>query len=212
MGRNLPITGSKIAQSQATTANQPSTTSEYTAFLTSVAKNPALITGYSKLLKSAGYYNGKITEVYTPALQKAFDKAEEARMSISTIRPIGRDDFLKETISIGSSNGTSGPQSNVQTYQINDTSANALINKLFQDLTGYAASPKDIEKYKKDLRAAQKANPTRQTYDSAGNVAQSGGLDNEQYLTQKIEQTGAAQTSKATDAYALMMQELGGLR
>jgi hypothetical protein len=62
------------------------------------------------------------------------------------------------------------------------------------------------------LRAAQKANPTRQTYDSAGNLLQSGGMDNEEYLTEKIQRTGAAQTSKATDAYALMMQELGGLR
>lgn len=210
MGRNLPVTGSKVAQPQTNVTNPPSTTSEYTTFLTSVAKNPSLIVGYSKLLKSAGYYNGKITEVYTPALQKAFDKAEEARMSISTIRPIGRDDFLKETISIGA--GTGGNQPNIQTYQINDTAANALINKLFQDLTGYSASPKDIEKYKKDLRAAQKANPMRQTYDSAGNILQSGGMDNEQYLTEKIQQTGAAQTSKATDAYALMMQELGGLR
>lgn len=210
MGRNLPVTGSKVAQPQTNVTNPPSTTSEYTTFLTSVAKNPSLIVGYSKLLKSAGYYNGKITEVYTPALQKAFDKAEEARMSISTIRPIGRDDFLKETISIGAGDGSQ--KSNIQTYQINDTAANALIDKLFQDLTGYAASPKDIEKYKKDLRAAQKANPMRQTYDSAGNVAQSGGIDNEQYLTEKIQQTGAAQTSKATDAYALMMQELGGLR
>jgi hypothetical protein len=209
MGRNLPVTGSKVAQPQATPAVTPSAVSEYTTFLTSVAKNPALIVGYSKLLKSAGFYKGKITEVYTPALQKAFDKAEQERMSISTIRPIGRDDFLKETISIG---GGGGAQSNIQTYQINDTSANALINKLFQDLTGYSASPKDIEKYKKDLRAAQKANPTRQTYDSAGNLLQSGGMDNEQYLTEKIERTGAAQTSKATDAYALMMQELGGLR
>lgn len=210
MGRNLPVTGSKVAQPQTNVTNPPSTTSEYTTFLTSVAKNPSLIVGYSKLLKSAGFYKGKITEVYTPALQKAFDKAEEARMSISTIRPIGRDDFLKETISIGA--GTGGNQPNIQTYQINDTAANALINKLFQDLTGYSASPKDIEKYKKDLRAAQKANPMRQKYDSAGNILQSGGMDNEQYLTEKIQKTGAAQTNKATDAYALMMQELGGLR
>ena len=210
MGRNLPVTGSKIAKPKETPAVTPSAVSEYTTFLTSVAKNPALIVGYSKLLKSAGFYKGKITEVYTPALQKAFDNAEQSRMSISTIRPIGRDDFLKETIFLGSGDGEA--KSNIQTYQINDTSANALINKLFQDLTGYSASPKDIEKYKKDLRAAQKANPMRQTYDSAGNVAQSGGLDNEEYLTEKIQRTGAAQTSKATDAYALMMQELGGLR
>jgi hypothetical protein len=50
--------------------------SEYTQFLSTIAKSPALITGYSKLLKSAGYYKGKITDKYTPALQKAFTAVE----------------------------------------------------------------------------------------------------------------------------------------
>ena len=48
-----------------TTADASGTTgtsgvaSDYTQFLTTIAKNPALISGYSRLLKTAGYYKGK---------------------------------------------------------------------------------------------------------------------------------------------------------
>ena len=84
---------------------QSKTTSDYTEFLSVVAKSPALITGYSKLLKAAGYYKGKITDKYTPALQRAFTAAEQARLEISAVRPMSRDAFLQESIEFGGEGG-----------------------------------------------------------------------------------------------------------
>jgi hypothetical protein len=122
-------------------AGSTTSQSDYTQFLSVIAKSPALITGYSKLLKSAGYYKGKITDKYTPALQKAFTRAEEDRLSISTVRPMGRDEFLQETISLGGAGGGTGgggPTSGVSkaTRISNTTEAAALIESIIQDTLG----------------------------------------------------------------------------
>jgi hypothetical protein len=37
-------------------------------------------------------------------------------------------------------------------------------------------------------------------------------VDEEQFITEKLEATSEAKTVRATDAYAIMMQEFGGLR
>jgi len=184
---------------------------EYSGFKKSIAKNPALMSGYSKLLKSAGYYKGPITTKYTPAFQKALDKAEEDRLSIAAIRPVGRDEFLKEKIDFGT--GGSGKAGTYKTTaQINDTAAAALINSIVQDLQDQDATPQQIAKYTQQLRKAQAANPTKTTYDAAGNSIVTGGIDTQQFLTEKIKSTPEAKTNRATDAYSIMMQELGGLR
>jgi hypothetical protein len=39
-----------------------------------------------------------------------------------------------------------------------------------------------------------------------------GGVDEEQFITEKLGATAEAKTNRATDAYSIMMQELGGLR
>jgi len=56
-----------VVSSNGTTGQ--TTTGDFTDFLKIVAKNPTLITAYSKLLKAGNYYNGKITDKYTPALR-----------------------------------------------------------------------------------------------------------------------------------------------
>ena len=69
---------------------------DFTEFLKLVAKSPALITGYSKVLKAAGYYKGKITGKYNVALQQALTRAETERVSINVISPITRDQFFAQ--------------------------------------------------------------------------------------------------------------------
>lgn len=56
---------------QQTTTNGGVLPGDFTDFLKLVAKSPALITGYSKILKTAGYYKGKVSNKYTPAFQKS---------------------------------------------------------------------------------------------------------------------------------------------
>lgn len=204
----------KAQASEVTDQGSPTTTSltEYTEFKKAIAKSPALISGYSKLLKSAGYYKGPITTKYTPALQKALDNAEEARLSIAAIRPIGRDDFLKEQISFGGVGGEGKARTITQTYIANETDIDSLVTKLYQKLTGYAPSAKELAEARKDIQRAEKANPTVQKYDAAGNLVQTGGINEEQFITEKISQTGAAEKTRAENANELMLRALGGLQ
>jgi hypothetical protein len=185
---------------------------EYTEFKKAIAKSEALISGYQKLLKAAKFYKGPINGKYTPAFQSALDKAEESRLSISAIRPIGRDEFLQEQVTLGGSGDGSGPRNVTQVYEINDTDAEALINKIYQQATGYKPNAKQLANAKKDLLKQQRLNPVKQSYDSNGNLVQKGGFNEEQYLTEKVEQTAPAARSRATNANEILLGELGGLR
>jgi hypothetical protein len=192
---------------------QPTVTSltEYTEFKKAISKNPTLISGYSRLLKSAGYYRGPVTDKYTPALQKALDRAEEDRLSISAIRPIGRDEFLSEQVSFGGG-GDGKARTTTQTYIANDTDIEALADKIYRDATGYGATAKQIAEAKKVLRRELRENPVVQSYDAAGNLVQSGGINAEQILTTEVAQTGAAEKTRAERANQIMLKELGGLQ
>lgn len=214
MGRNLPNSKKPVVVEQTTTDGSSSATSltEYTEFKKAIADSPTLLTGYQKLLKAANFYKGPINGKYTPAFQKALDNAEAQRMSIQAIRPLGRDEFLQEQVSFGSGSGEGKARTITQTYQINDTDADALITKLYKELTGYSPTAKQLANAKKDLRKQEKLNPVKQAYDASGNLTQTGGFNEQQYLTSQISETGAAQKSRATTANELLLAELGGLR
>lgn len=201
------------AAAQVTDQGTPTTTSltEYTDFKKAIAKSPALISGYQKLLKASNFYKGPINGKYTPAFQKALDNAEESRLSISAIRPLGRDEFLSEQVGLGG-DGDGKARTVKQTYIISDSDIEALADKISKFQTGYAIPVKELEKIKRDLRLAQKKNPVIQQYDASGNVMQTGGINEEQFITSRIEQTEAAQTSRATTANEILLGELGGLR
>lgn len=200
-------------------AQQSRTTSDYTEFLSVVAKSPALVTGYSKLLKAAGYYKGKITDKYTPALQRAFTAAEEARLSISAVRPMSRDAFLQETIELGGidGGGSGGPTSGVsKSTRISDkTEAAALIESIIQDTLGRKATAAELKKYTASLQSAQKKAPTVTKYTSAGTSQTSqttGGINEQQYLIDQISGTDEAKANKVLGFYETFMNALGGGR
>lgn len=202
----------KVAETTAKGTPTATSLTEYTDFKKAIANNPTLISGYQKLLKAAKYYRGPINGKYTPAFQKALDSAEESRLSISAIRPLGRDEFLQEQVNFGAGDGTGKARTTTQTYIANDTDLDALVNRLYQKLTGYKPNAKELAEAKRDLVRQEKLNPTKQSYDASGNLIQTGGINEEQYLTSKIEQTGAAQTSRATTANEILLGEIGGLR
>ncbi len=206
--------GKQNNASEVTDQGTPTSTSltEYTEFKKALAKSPALITGYQKLLKSAKFYKGTVNGKYTPAFQKALDMAEEQRLSISAIRPIGRDEFLAEQVTLGGGGGDGKARTISQTYIASDTDIDALVERLYQKLTGYKPSAKELAAARKDLKRQEQLNPTVQKYDASGNLVQSGGINEEQYLTSKISQTGAAEKSRAQTANELLLKELGGLQ
>jgi hypothetical protein len=83
---------------------------------------------------------------------------------------------------------------------------------LYQKLTGFGPTTKELADARKDIQRAEKANPTVQKYDATGNLVQTGGINEEQFITEKISQTGAAEKTRAQTANELMLRELGGLQ
>jgi len=186
--------------------------SDYTQFLSLVAKNPSLITGYSKLLKSAGYYKGKITDKYTPALQKAFTRAEEDRLLISAARPMSRDEFLQDTIDIGGDGADDGPNIRKDIRIFDDSTARTLINAVLEDAIGRGATKEELKKYTLALQKAQKAAPTVTTYSTAGDVqtaTTTTGINEEEFLIQQIAGTDEAKANKVFNYYDAFKTALG---
>jgi hypothetical protein len=214
----LPVGSSsgvaKIAP-RTTEQQQTNVTSDYTEFLSVIAKSPALITGYSKLLKSAGYYKGKITDKYTPALQKAFTKAEEDRLSISTVRPMGRDEFLQETIALGGTgDGSGGPTTVTSVTKFKPEAAQQLVDSIIQDTLGRKATAAEIKKYSAMLKKVEGKAASTTTYGKGSNQTQTtmAGLDEKQYLIDQISGTDEGKANKVLGFYETFMNALGGGR
>ena len=195
-------------------ANTTGSQSDYTQFLSVVAKSPALITGYSKLLKAAGYYKGKITDKYTPSLQKAFTNAEEARLSISAVRPMGRDEFLQETISLGGTGtGTGGPSTVTSVTKYTPESAKELVNSIILDTLGRKATDSEIKKYTQALKGIESKASTVTKYSGSGasqTQTVTPGISEKQYLVDKISGTDEGKANKVLGFYETFMNALGG--
>jgi hypothetical protein len=197
------------------TNNSGTSQSDYTQFLTVIAKSPALITGYSKLLKAAGYYKGKITDKYTPALQKAFTKAEEDRLSISTVRPIGRDEFLQETIALGGTGtGSGGPTTVTSVTKYKPEAARQLVDSIIQDTLGRKATAAEVKKYSAMLKKIESKAASTTTYGTGSKQTQTtmAGLDEKQYLIDQISGTDEGKANKVLGFYETFMNALGGGR
>jgi hypothetical protein len=197
------------------TNNSGTSQSDYTQFLTVIAKSPALITGYSKLLKAAGYYKGKITDKYTPALQKAFTKAEEDRLSISTVRPIGRDEFLQETIALGGTGtGSGGPTTVTSVTKYKPEAARQLVDSIIQDTLGRKATAAEVKKYSAMLKKIEGKAASTTTYGTGSKQTQTtmAGLDEKQYLIDQISGTDEGKANKVLGFYETFMNALGGGR
>ena len=188
--------------------------SDYTQFLSVIAKSPTLITGYSKLLKSAGYYKGKITDKYTPALQKAFTKAEEDRLSISAVRPIGRDEFLQETISLGGTGADTGPTTVTSITKYKPEAAQQLVDSIIKDTLGRKATAAEIKKYSAMLKSIEGKAASTTTYGKGANQTQTtmAGLNEQQYLVDQISGTDEGKANKVLGFYETFMNALGGGR
>ena len=205
----LPVNVPAVAGSTGATGSQ----SDYTQFLSVVAKSPALITGYSKLLKAAGYYKGKITDKYTPALQNAFTRAEEDRLSISAVRPIGRDEFLQETVSLGG-DGTGGPTTVTSVTKYKPEAARQLVDSIIKDTLGRKATASEIKKYSAMLKGIEGKAASTTTYGKGANQTQTtmAGLNEQQYLVDQISGTDEGKANQVLGFYETFMNALGGGR
>jgi len=198
-----------------TTAGSAAGLTEYTEFKKAIAKNPALVTGYQKLLKASGYYKGKITGKYTPAFQKALDRAEEDRLSISAVNPLTRDEFLTQVdFGTGSgSGGSGGPTEVISVTKYTPERAGQFVNAIIQDTLGRKATSAEIKKYSAMLKGLEGKASTKTNYSGSGakqTQTTTAGLDEKQYLIDKISGTDEGKANKVLGFYETFMNALGG--
>jgi hypothetical protein len=168
-------------------------------------------------LKAAGLWTGKVSSKFDIKYYNALVKLEEKYKSqvalnklIGATTAASRYDVLASLMEDGG-DGTSGPTTTRQTYVTSPTQTAKILDTVAQDLLGRNLTKAEKAKYTSLINAEQKRQPAVNV-SSSGYSTTTGGVDEEQLLKEKLAATGEAKTYRATDAYTVMMQELGGLR
>jgi hypothetical protein len=170
-------------------------------------------------LKDAGIWTGKVSSKFDLKYYTALAKLEEKfqgqvaldKMVGATV-PTMRYDVLTSIISGGEEEGDGGgPTTTRQTYVTSASQTAKLLDTVAIDLLERKLTKAEKAKYLKMINAEQRKQPSIQTA-GKGFVTTKGGVDEQQFITEKIEATSEAKNVRATDAYAIMMQEFGGLR
>jgi hypothetical protein len=187
------------------------------------AKNIARSTDAARLalaeqLKAANLWEGKVSSKFDIKYYNALVKLEQqlqqqvAIDKLADKKPIKRDAFLAELIASGGAEGEeTGPKTTTQTYITSPTQTAKLLDAVAEDLLERKLTKAEKAKYLKMINQEQRRQPTVQTT-GKGFTTTRGGVDEQQFLEEKIAGTAEAKTARATDAYTIMLQELGGLR
>jgi hypothetical protein len=191
--------------------------------LDAFAKNVAAGSDEARLalaqqLKEAGLWKGKVSskfdmKFYTALVnleQKYTDQLKLNKL-VGIATPTNRYDILASLREEGGEDTSAGPKTTRQTYVTSPTQTAKLLDTVAQDLLGRNLTKAEKAKYTRLINTEQKRQPSV-TVSGAGFSTTQGGVDEEQFVTEKLQATGEAKTYRATDAYTVMMQELGGLR
>lgn len=169
-------------------------------------------------LKTAGLYPGKVsanldTKFYTALtkLEAAYQQQVSINKIVGATTPIGRYDILTNLLAEGGSGDGGGPKTTTQTYITSPTQTAKLLDTVAQDLLGRKLTKAEKSKYTQLINKEQRKQPSRTTAGDGFSTTR-GGVDEQQFIEEKIAGTAEAKTNRATDAYAVMMQELGGLQ
>ena len=191
--------------------------------LEAFAKNIADATDAARLalaqqLKDAGLWKGKISSKFDIKYYNALVKLEQnlqQQVALDKLvgkAPTARDVVLANLIAEGGAGGDgTGPTTTRQTYITSPTQTAKLLDTVAEDLLERKLTAAEKAKYLKMLNAEQKRQPAVQT-SGKGFTTTQGGIDEQQFIEEKIAKTAEAKTTRATDAYAIMLEELGGLR
>ena len=106
--------------------------------------------------------------------------------------------------------GEDGPKTTKQTYVTSASQTARLLNAVAVDLLERDLTKAEQAKYLKMINAEQRKQPSVRTQ-GEGFVTTKGGIDEQQFITEKLQATDEAQNVRATDAYTILMKELGGL-
>ena len=191
-------------------------------FINGLSRAPEdLIIKISQQLKDAKLYKGKITGKFDINLYNALIEASQGykganlfaeKFGTPVVSPIS---YLEQIGMEGAESGTGvstgAPKTTVQTYVTSPSQTAKLLNTVAEDLLGRKLTKAEQSKYTKLINAQQKKQPSVNT-SGKGFSTTRGGVDETQFITEQIGATAEAKTNRATDAYSVMMQELGGLR
>jgi len=173
---------------------------------------------FAQLLKKAGLLKGtpsaKFDIKYYEALVKLEEKYQQQKALNSLLQdatPLGRQDVLIQLVTNPDSDSGDGPKTTSQTYITSKTQTAKVLDAIAQDLLDRKMTEAEKAKYTKFINSAQKSQPAMQTSGDGYSVTR-GGVDEEQLVRDRLAQTGEAKTKRATDAYTIMLDELGGLR
>ena len=180
-------------------------------------RSPEARLALAQQLKSAGLYTGKVsanfdTKYYTALtkLEAAYQQQVAINKIVGSTATLGRYDILTNLLSEGGT-GDGTPTTTRQTYITSPTQTAKLLDTVAEDLLGRKLTKAEKNKYTQLINSEQKKQPSMVT-SGKGFSTTRGGVDEKQLLTEKIGATAEAKTNRATDAYAVMMQELGGLQ
>ena len=189
----------------------------FTDFIQGLSKAPEdLIIKISQQLKDAKLYKGKITgkfdiNLYNALIlanQKYLGEAKFASLYNQTMQsPI---DFL-ERIGVDGAGDEATSRTTVQTYVTSASQTAKLLDTVAEDLLGRKLNKAEKRKYTELINLQQRKQPAVQT-SGKGFTSTRGGVDEAQFIAEEIGATAEAKTNRATDAYTIMLEELGGLR
>ena len=169
-------------------------------------------------LKAANLWEGKVSSKFDINYYNALVKLEQAltqQVALDKLigkKPTKRDVVLTELIAAGGADGKGdGPTTTTQTYITSPTQSAKLLDTVAEDLLERKLTKAEKAKYLKMLNQEQRRQPAVQT-SGKGFTTTRGGIEEQQFLEEKIAGTAEAKTARATDAYTVMLQELGGLR
>ena len=167
-------------------------------------------------LKEAGIWKGKVSSKFDLKYYTALAKLEEKYQGqvaldkmVGATTPTARFDVLTSIIS-GGGDGEDGPTTTKQTYVTSASQTAKLLNTVAVDLLERNLTKAEQAKYLKMINAEQRKQPSVQT-SGKGFVTTQGGVDEQQFISEKLQATDEAKTVRATDAYTILMKELGGL-
>ena len=192
----------------------------FTDFINGLSKAPEdLIIKITQQLKDANLYKGKITGKFDINLYNALIEASQGYKGANLFAEkfgtpaVSPTDYLQQIGMEGAETGGTGtgPKTTVTTYVTSPSQTAKLLDTVAEDLLGRKLTKEEQTKYTKLINEQQKKQPAVTT-SGAGFSSTRGGIDEQQFVTEQIGATAEAKTNRATDAYAIMMQELGGLR
>lgn len=167
-------------------------------------------------LKEAGLWKGKVSSKFDLKYYTALAKLEEKYQGqvaldkmVGAAAPTQRYDVLTSIIS-GDDGEDDGPTTTRQTYITSASQTAKLANAIAVNLLERDLSPAEQERIKKIVNAEQRRQPSVQTA-GKGFVTTQGGVDEQQLITEQLQATDEAKNVRATDAYTILMKELGGL-